>query len=122
MRHIESELQRSCFLYFRYNHPKMARLFFAVPNGGYRNAREAAIMKAEGVTAGVADALLLVPRGDFHGLCIEFKTAAGRQSEHQKQWQADAEKQGYRYEIIKNLDTFIATIENYLSLQPKTVL
>ena len=93
-----------------------------MPNGGYRNAREAAIMKAEGVTAGVSDALLLVPRGDFHGLCIEFKTATGRQSDHQKQWQADAEKQGYRYEIIKNLDTFIALIENYLSLQPKTVL
>lgn len=93
-----------------------------MPNGGYRNQREAAIMKAEGVTRGVADALLLVPRGDFHGLCIEFKTATGRQSEHQKQWQADVEAQGYRYEIIKNLDTFIATIENYLSLQPKTVL
>ena len=122
MRHEESQIQKNCFYYFRLTHPDLARLFFAVPNGGKRNAREAAIMKAEGVTAGVADALLLVPRGDFHGLCIEFKTATGRQSEHQKQWQADAEKQGYRYEIIKNLDTFIALIENYLSLQPKTVL
>ena len=121
MHHIESQLQRSCFLYFRYKHPKLARLFFAVPNGGYRNAREAAIMKAEGVTAGVADALLLVPRGNFHGLCIEFKTETGRQSEHQKKWQAEVESQGYRYEIIKNLDTFIALIENYLSLRQQTL-
>lgn len=121
MQHKESELQRKCFQYFHIAHPKMARLFFAVPNGGYRNQREAAIMKAEGVTAGVADALLLVPRGDFHGLCIEFKTETGRQSEYQKKWQADAETQGYRYEIIKNLDTFIALIENYLSLRQETL-
>ena len=93
-----------------------------MPNGGKRNAREAAILKAEGVTAGVADAILLVPNQEHHALLVEFKTESGRQSEHQKQWQADAEAQGYQYEIIKNLDTFIATIENYLSLQSKTVL
>ena len=117
MRHEESQIQKNCFYYFRLAHPDLARLFFAVPNGGKRNAREAAIMKAEGVTAGVADAILLVPRGDFHGLCIEFKTAEGRQSPHQKEWQVAVEKQNYQYTIIKNFDTFREVAENYLSLQ-----
>ncbi|MBQ3690154.1 MAG: VRR-NUC domain-containing protein [Bacteroidales bacterium] len=121
MQHLESQLQRNCFSYFRYKYPKLARLFFAVPNGGFRNAREAGIMKAEGVTKGVADTILLVPNRDFHGLCIEFKTETGRQSPHQKTWQAEVEAQGYKYEIIKNLDTFIAVIENYLSLRQETL-
>lgn len=73
-------------------------------------------MKAEGVTAGVADAILLLPRGEYHALCIEFKTEVGRQSEHQKTFQTAAESNGYRYEIIKNFDTFLAIVENYLSL------
>lgn len=47
---------------------------FAVPNGGARNKREAGILKGEGVTAGVADMILLKPSGGFASLCIEFKT------------------------------------------------
>ena len=47
---------------------------FAVPNGGARNKREARILKGEGVTAGVADMILLKPSGGFASLCIEFKT------------------------------------------------
>lgn len=117
MQHLESNLQKNCFKYFRFKYPKLARLFFAVPNGGFRNAREAGIMKAEGVTAGVADTLLLIPNKDFHGLCIEFKTEKGRQSVYQKDFQTAVEAQGYKYEIIKNLDTFIAVVENYLSLR-----
>ena len=54
MRHIESQIQKDCVTWFRLQYPKIGRLLFAVPNGGARNAKEAAIMKGEGVTAGVA--------------------------------------------------------------------
>ena len=54
-RHLESQLQRQCVAWFRLQYPKHARLLFAVPNGGGRSRIEAAIMKAEGVTAGVSE-------------------------------------------------------------------
>lgn len=117
MQHRESHLQKNCFVFFRYQYPSLASLFFAVPNGGKRGKIEAAIMKAEGVTKGVADALLLVPSGNYHGLCIEFKTEIGRQSPEQKEWQKAVEAQGYKYEIVRNLDTFLDVIKKYLYLQ-----
>ena len=83
-RHEESQLQRICVKWFRLQYPELAILLFAVPNGGARNKREAGIMKAEGVTAGVADIILLIPSGGYASLCMEFKTEKGRQQETQK--------------------------------------
>lgn len=77
-RHEESQLQRICVKWFRLQYPELAILLFAVPNGGARNKREAGIMKAEGVTAGVADIILLIPSGGYASLCMEFKTEKGR--------------------------------------------
>lgn len=70
----------------------------SVPNGGKRSPREAALLKAEGVQAGVPDWLLFVevqdadtPHGDpvlWNGLAIEFKSpnGKGRVSESQERW------------------------------------
>ena len=115
MNHPESVLQKDCVAWFRLQYHSLLRLLFAVPNGGRRNAREAAIMKAEGVMPGVADMILLVPSGDFHALCIEFKTGKGRQTELQKQWQQDAERYGNRYVVCRSFDEFREQIKNYLS-------
>ncbi len=112
--HIESEMQRSCKRWFGLQYPKLGRLLFAVPNGGARNSREAAIMKAEGVTAGVADMILLIPRHGYGSLCIEFKTKEGRQSDSQKLWQADAEANGNKYVVIRSVEQFVNEIRNYL--------
>lgn len=112
--HIESEMQRSCKKWFGLQYPRLSRLLFAVPNGGARNSREAAIMKAEGVTAGVADMILLIPRHGYGCLCIEFKTKEGRQSDSQKLWQADAEANGNKYVVIRSVEQFVNEIRNYL--------
>ena len=61
-RHIESQIQRACKKWFDYQYGQFAPLLFAVPNGGLRGKVEAAIMKAEGMTAGVADMILLIPK------------------------------------------------------------
>lgn len=45
MTHNESALQRTCVSWFRLQYPLIARLLFAVPNGGGRSRVEAAIMK-----------------------------------------------------------------------------
>ena len=63
-----------CVSWFRLQYPDIGKLLFAVPNGGARGRTEAAIMKAEGVTAGVTDLILLLGRGGFNALCIEMKT------------------------------------------------
>lgn len=117
-RHEESHLQRQCVAWFRLQYPKLARLLFAVPNGGGRSKVEAGIMKAEGVTAGVSDLILLVPRGGHGALCIEMKTDSrgSRQSEAQKVWQKDVESQGYMYVVVRTLDEFMKVVRHYLSL------
>lgn len=112
--HIESEMQRSCKRWFDLQYPKLSSMLFAVPNGGARNAREAAIMKAEGVTPGVADLLLLVQRHGYGCLCMEFKTLTGRQSISQKQWQAATEAAGNKYVVIRSFGQFVNEINEYL--------
>lgn len=114
MRHIESQIQQSCVKWFRLQFPDLALSLFAVGNGGARSRTEAAIMKGEGVTAGVADILFLYPNQEHHGLCIEFKTKTGRQQPTQKRWQAQIQRNGYRYEIVRSIDDFIKLIKSYI--------
>lgn len=114
MRHIESIIQQNCVKWFRLQYPKLALNLFAVPNGGARRRVEAAIMKAEGVTRGVADLLLLFPMKHYHGLCIEMKTEKGKQQPSQKTWQRAVEDAGYKYVICRSFDDFMAQISSYL--------
>lgn len=114
MRHIESNIQRACVKWFSLQHADLRSLFFAVGNGGARNKTEAAIMKGEGVTAGVSDIVFLYPTDRYHGLCIEFKTAKGRQSESQKEFQFQVEQAGYCYIIVRSVEEFIHKITAYI--------
>lgn len=113
-RHIESHIQRNCFRWFGLQYPHLRPIFFAVPNGGGRNKREAGILKAEGVTAGVADAILLKPSGGYASLCVEFKTEDGSQRHTQKEWQKAAEANGNKYVIVRSFDDFQKEITDYL--------
>lgn len=127
MRHAESDIQQTCVAWFRWQYPRYAKLLFAVPNGGQRSAVEAKIMSGEGVMAGVADVLLLVPSNGYHGLCMEFKRTAIRyvkgqkhvlktyQTPAQKEWQAAVESVGYMYVVVRSLQEFIELINNYLA-------
>ena len=110
----ESRIQEICVKWFRYQYPELNKLFFAVPNGGQRNAITAKILNREGVVPGVSDLILLVPRNGFSSLCIEVKTDKGVQSKEQKEFQKQAESNGAKYVIVRSLDDFIKTIEDYL--------
>lgn len=75
--HVE---QREFVEWFRSQYPDL--WIFAIPNGGKRGIREAARLKAEGVTAGVPD--LYCPAVK---LWIEMKRQKGsRTSKEQKDW------------------------------------
>lgn len=114
MKQQEHLLQCACVRWFAYQWPEYRGLLFAVPNGGARSKATAGKLKAEGVVAGVADLLLLVPSQGYHALCIEMKTETGRQSHEQKEWQAKVEAAGYKYVVVRSLEEFINTINNYL--------
>lgn len=120
-KHAESEIQRSCVSWFREEFPQHALMLFAVPNGGGRSRTEGAILKGEGVTAGVSDLILLEARGGYGALCIEMKTRSKRsgQSDRQREWQAAAEAAGNKYVVARSLEAFKAVIYAYMS-QPRT--
>lgn len=120
MKHEESTIQCECVRWFRYQYP--TRTLFAIPNGGNRSAITGAIMKKEGVLAGVADLFLMSSNGTYHGLFIEMKTAKGKQSESQKQFQFLAECADYKYEIARNFEDFRKIIKNYLNNGENTII
>jgi hypothetical protein len=123
MRQEEHRIQCAIVKWFYYAYPAYrGGCLFAVPNGGHRNIQTARSLKAEGVTSGVSDLLLLVPKREYHGLCIEVKTPVGRQSENQKSWQRAIEAQGYKYSIVRSLDEFVELVRWYLNEPPRARL
>ena len=121
----EHNIQCACVRWFNFQWPEYSGLLFAVPNGGARSKATAGKLKAEGVVPGVADLILLVPKcikakdegwyNTIHALCIEMKTAKGRQSPEQKGWQEMVEAHGYKYAVCHSLDEFMAVVNGYLT-------
>lgn len=130
MKHKESDLQIRCIKWFRYQYPPFAMLMHHPKNEGHGNRPQGAIAKAEGVTPGVADIILHVPsyincqaEGITHiifytSLAIEMKTATGRQSPEQRQWQRLFEASGGRYVIIRSYDEFVSEVTRYMISVP----
>lgn len=115
MKKGEASLQSACVTWFNLEYPEYRGLLFHVPNGGSRNAREGANLKKQGVVAGVADLLLLLPRKGFGCLCVEMKTAKGSQSTLQREWGGKVSKYGNLYVVCRSVDEFIEIINSYLS-------
>lgn len=115
MRNEESKLQQSCITWFRLQYPRLAKLLFAVPNGSRRDVVTGAILKREGVVAGVADLILLIPKKGYASLCIEMKYGKNGQSESQKEWQRLAEAAGNRYVVCRSLEEFMKHVNQYLN-------
>ena len=114
MLHIESKMQIACVRWFRLQFPQLAKCLISIPNGGQRGKYEAAIMKAEGIVAGASDLFLFVPSKRYHGLAIEMKTAKGRQSPSQKEWQQVIQTRGYHYIVVRSFEQFVREITAYL--------
>jgi len=82
--------------------------YFAIPNGGARNAITGKRLKDEGVKAGVPD--LFFPK---LRLFIEMKSPDGRQNEAQKQWMFDLRLAGYRVEVCHSAEEAIKLVEGF---------
>lgn len=73
----------------------LARMAYAVPNGGKRDAVTAARLKAEGVKSGVPDVCWPVPVGRYPGLYLELKIPGGAVSSSQEEWHNDLRAVGH---------------------------
>ena len=100
--------------WFDYTHRALSPYLHHSPNGGLRNAAEAAKFKAMGVRAGFPDLVLLVPRGKRPFLAIELKYGRNGQSERQKAYQKALEAVGARYAVVRTVEEFKRIIGEYL--------
>lgn len=119
MRHLEDTEQIGLFQWAAYQsgkYPELERLFH-IPNGGKRDAREAARFKQLGVKAGVPDLFLPAARGEFHGLFIEMKAEKGKVSKNQREWLKALEGQGYLCKVCFGFEEARKTIVDYLELK-----
>lgn len=114
-KHEEDDIQEAFFNAARLAFPKLGKLLFAIPNGGKRNAREAARFKRQGVVRGVSDIICLVPNGQYPFLCIETKTEDGTQSDHQIIFQQESEQAGGLYLIFRSAAEGIEILKSYLA-------
>lgn len=119
-RQIEAQRQRAFIQAFILVHKDLwtAKKLFAIPNGGARDAKTAALMKAEGVTSGVWDLFLAIPRGQFSGLFIETKSDTGTLSDQQKAFKASLEVH-YAFAVCRQVDEFLSDVAEYLAMPLK---
>ncbi len=97
----------------------LRKYLFHIPNGGYRNKREAAKLKDMGVMPGVADLCLAYPCGVYHSLWIELKRRKpkGIVRPNQKEFLKNMRAAGSCTVISYGWDEGAAAIEWYLSLR-----
>lgn len=112
IRHKESDIQTACVRWFRTQYPEF--LIFAVPNGGFRNPREAARLIKEGVTPGIPDLCIPVVRNGHAGLFIEMKAENNKPRPNQIKCISKLKKEGYRVEVVNSIEIFISLIKEYI--------
>ena len=96
-------------------YPQLERLFH-IPNGGFRDKREAAKLRGMGVKRGVPDLCLPVRMGDWSGLYIELKKVKGKDArEEQSEWGEYLKSQGYGFVVCKGWLEARSMLIQYLS-------
>ena len=99
-------------------------IFFAVPNGMVSDPVSVARMKAQGLMPGAPDLMIFVPPDEPfddtkwpYPLCLELKSAKGRLSEAQAQFEVDCNRIRLAYEVAFNIDEALEILEFYGALR-----
>lgn len=103
---------------------KLADYLIHIPNGGWRQRTEAAILNGLGVKAGVSDFFLALPWQGLPGLWLELKRVrrayggpkaqANAVSANQAAWLERMRAAGYATAVVYGAEEAIAAIECYL--------
>lgn len=113
--HEEHDIQVQCVDWFRAVYSSNRLDIFAIPNGGRRDQRTGAILKSEGVTAGVADLCVAIPRHGFGCLFVEMKTRTGKQEESQIAFERSTTRAGNKYVVCRSVKEFKDIINEYMN-------
>jgi len=114
--YLEDKLQIACKYWFDCQYPNYALLLHHSPNEGklMQHDRDGAKRKAMGMRAGFPDFIFLKPNKFYPFLAIELKSAEGRQTQHQKEYQRKVEEAGGKYVIVRSVLAFKHEIDKYL--------
>lgn len=89
--------------------------FAHVPNGGFRNPIEAAILYGQGVRRSWPDYILDLPIGGYHGLRLELKAEGGGEpTPEQLETLLMLERVGFRCAVAWGFDQGRETLVNYI--------
>tara|TARA_R110002012_G_scaffold79025_1_gene201250 strand:+ start:3200 stop:3634 length:435 start_codon:yes stop_codon:yes gene_type:complete len=117
----EARIQQDCYIWFHNSFPDLRGCLFAVPNGipipseheGFQAwviskfkkwaAKKGQKLKFTGTHKGVSDLVFC-----YNGVTtfIEMKTATGRQSDAQKEWEKAINSQGFEYVLCRTQKHF----------------
>lgn len=120
--HLEGVEQRLFVQRFRLDPRTRDLPACAIPNGGRRGPREAALLKAEGVSAGAPDWVLFVPSADkqCNGIALEFKNpnGKGRVSPEQKAWHERLTLHHWSVHIVNSAQGAWTAVCTHLGIEP----
>lgn len=114
MKNEEALIQEAVINYLVAAYPKA--LYCASAGGVRTSMKQAVKMKRTGYVKGFPDIFIYEPKGRWHGLAIEMKTAKGVMSQHQKNWQNELIKRDYFAVTCKNFDQAQIIIDEYMAL------
>jgi len=109
----EHEIQCAYFDWVRLQYP-YCKLIYAVPNGSSKSMPAALKFKREGLTPGMPDVNIDIPRGDYHGMRIEFKSANGFVADTQKIAHQQLNDAGYWVVVCRTTEAAIEATKAYL--------
>lgn len=106
--------QSSVVTWFRFQYPQ--GLIYAIPNSATRSIKQTLWLRKEGLTAGVPDLCIPMPRGIYHGMYIEMKAGKNKTTDAQNEWLQKLADQGYYCVVCYGSEVADAQIKRYMSL------
>jgi hypothetical protein len=108
--------QAAFFSWLAYKKLDGVELAHAIPNGGLRPGKAGAMLKAEGVKAGVPDVYIPIARGGYIGLAIEFKHGDNNPSAAQKERIDKMQKEGWCVVICWSWEAAAKIVQGYTGM------
>jgi len=109
MKYQEHQLQIACIKWFNLQYPK--GIMISIPNASKRSVIEGAWMKAEGLTAGFPDSLIIF---DDKILFVEFKIGKNKLTEKQAKMIKRIEDNGFYVFVCRTFYEFVNTVNSSL--------